>query len=504
MDWRERDTRQRPQSSEVDLASLCQTALRARRWIIALALAAAAFAGTVLCLQTPLYSAEAQIALGPHATGLIGWRAAAAFLQHPNGCAEAQGQLIASRDVARRAIKDLGLEGSAEFDPPAEKLGPAAEALSFLGLLRLGGRVGTHEDRLLDAFGRRLHVAGPGEDGILTITFQSQDRELAANAANRLAELYVGMTREAAASLLCQGRARIVARAAPPAVPLFPRRALIILSSVTMIVMGLGAGAAAAWPRLPSSAPPERPVEQPRSLGQPRQLVRFREALGHWPRAFDAQPLTPLPGTEAIEKDGAVEELAARIRALPAANERAVRILATRAEAGLDETRLLRDLARCLAQHGRAIAIGLEEEGYIEPPAKKEAGLQAPAAGASPSLGELLAGCASFAEVIRRDRASRLHVLPMGRSHEVDLSALGPVFDALAETYDFVMLIAPPGCNDEAIRTLACAADVRVLAAKAGASSDRALILHQLLGSGALMLIEGPANGRRGRGRQAA
>ena len=47
-----------------------------------------------------------------------------------------------------------------------------------------------------------------------------------------------------------------------------------------------------------------------------------------------------------------------------------------------------------------------------------------------------------FTEAIHRDRGSRLHVLPVGR-HKASSKGLDAVIEALAETYDYVVLDAP-------------------------------------------------------------
>ena len=59
-----------------------------------------------------------------------------------------------------------------------------------------------------------------------------------------------------------------------------------------------------------------------------------------------------------------------------------------------------------------------------------------------PGLSELLSGRASFAEVIHRDHASRLHFIPTGRA-DADFCDFDLILDALLETYDFIILLAP-------------------------------------------------------------
>ena len=160
--------------------------------------------------------------------------------------AAGQAQLIASRDLARRAIKDLRIEDNPEFDPVAQNPGPVSRALIFLGMLRDPARKSS-EDRILEAYLDRLQVSAPGSGSLVTINFQSQDRELAAKAANRIAELYLDMRADANA-LPQKGGARIVSRAVTPAQPLYPKKALLLLSGAAMLVMAFGALVSIAGP----------------------------------------------------------------------------------------------------------------------------------------------------------------------------------------------------------------------------------------------------------------
>ncbi|HET6375430.1 MAG TPA: hypothetical protein VFF88_05225, partial [Methylocella sp.] len=141
-----------------------------RIWARAVPVAALALTGICLLLQPARYSAEAQIMTAPRASGFVGLRAS---LSHPESGAagEAAGvKLIASRGLAQRAIRDLGLEGNAEFDPAAHGLGLAPRMLVLLGLMPDPAR-NSPEDRVLEAFLGRLQVSGPGRRGIVRIAF---------------------------------------------------------------------------------------------------------------------------------------------------------------------------------------------------------------------------------------------------------------------------------------------------------------------------------------------
>ena len=124
-------------------------------------------------------------------------------------------------------------------------------------------------------------------------------------------------------------------------------------------------------------------------------------------------------------------------------------------------------LARTLAEKGRSIIVDLNAT-----PAKL-----APLGAAEngrvtvtmlDGLSELLAGEASFAEVIHRDHATRLHFIPTGRK-EADFRDFDLILDALTETYDFIVLLAPTVPQSEIAKVMAPYADFVVLSAAAAA-----------------------------------
>ena len=88
-------------------------------------------------------------------------------------------------------------------------------------------------------------------------------------------------------------------------------------------------------------------------------------------------------------------------------------------------------------------------------------------------LAELLAGDASFADVIHRDHATRLHFIPTGRQ-EADFRDFDLILEALSETYDFIILLAPTFPNSEIAKIMAPYADFVVLTAIA--EPDQAML----------------------------
>lgn len=101
-----------------------------------------------------------------------------------------QVQVVMSRDLARDAIKQLGLVGNPEFDPLAGEIGPVRRLMILLGVAK-NPLDGPAEDRILESYYEHLLVYPVGKSRIVAIEFRSKDPELAAKAANTVAELYL-------------------------------------------------------------------------------------------------------------------------------------------------------------------------------------------------------------------------------------------------------------------------------------------------------------------------
>jgi succinoglycan biosynthesis transport protein ExoP len=139
-----------------------------------------------------------------------------------------------------------------------------------------------------------------------------------------------------------------------------------------------------------------------------------------------------------------VDRLAAHI-AGSGLSGRARRVLITHAGAegsslaGLDCADFGSQLARALAHEGRTILVVFGAGG-----------------GVFPGLSELIDGSASFSEAIHREAGSRLHILPSGLGRAAPGAALDVVLDALADTYDYLVLSATDE-DSETLRRLSVA-----------------------------------------------
>jgi capsular polysaccharide biosynthesis protein/Mrp family chromosome partitioning ATPase len=471
MDWRDWDEPRAKRPSEQDFGSLRED-VGARKWrLIGAPVAALALIGVVMMLTTPKYRAEAQVLVRTTANASLSDPAVPHKGADESEAVKGQARLIASRDLARRAIKDLRMESRPEFDPMAEDLGPGARALILLGLMRDPARM-SRDERILKSYEDRLSVEAPQGTGLVTIAFQSEDRELAAKAANRIADLYLEMRAKAAPEGEAAPDVRLVARAIAPAQPLFPNGVLILASGAAALFVTAFAALVFSAFRRARSIRAEAPVEQPRVLGQTPVFARLKDAGADAARR-DGQA-GPLPQTRKnaaasrAEADNAqaMGEIADRILSARRGAGRGARIVVTSLAAAQTAPQMMLALGRLLGREGRSIVVGLDRANapdFSKRPAGAQAEAGAPAS--EPGLGDLLAGTASFEEVIHRDPASRLHFVPVGANEPIDLQEFAGVLETLARTYDFILLIAPPFDEGDLARTLAANADFVVLSA---------------------------------------
>ncbi len=208
-------------TGEIDLARIAR-AISAKRWWV-IGPTVAMFAGSAIFVNSvkPRYSAEARVLLEnqenfiPRADKT---ERVAEILPDPEAV-QSQIQLLTSRDLARRVIKTLDLQGNDEFDPLAKGMGATTRALVMLGLARDPTQT-TPEDRILETFGDKLNVLSPTKTRVLSIEFTSRNPDLAAKGANAVAETYLEFQQDAKrdhargaanslAALVAQLRARV-------------------------------------------------------------------------------------------------------------------------------------------------------------------------------------------------------------------------------------------------------------------------------------------------------
>ncbi|GLK80842.1 GumC family protein [Methylopila turkensis] len=314
------------------------------------------------------------------------------------------------------------------------------------------------------------------------VELRALERE--ARAARDLLEQMLARYREAAArdnpdALMAD--ARIISRAAAPTEAYFPKKAptvalaaiaafvLALFAAATAEVFGGGArrrdGVTAAPP--PPPAIGEVPVFGRLHGPQPSAQAEVKPSSDPTPTETSTKRATPALSAQridAIEVADAtlVAALARQLASMPT-TDGALRILAAGAHPGVRVDEVVTELARTMSESGRRV-VAVDAGGGAPRASDADRG---------PGLAELLAGSATFAQAIHRDPGSRVHVVPRGEASfdELDRASqarVGVVLDALALTYDFVLLTAAPGAAVSDIFSQQASAAILVSNAGAG------------------------------------
>ncbi|WP_400767472.1 GumC family protein [Methylosinus sporium] len=185
-------------TGEIDLGQIAGALSRRRRIVIGVTLAA--FLGSLVFVNVvkPRYTAEARVLLENQESYLT---RADKERSDPTAAPDAEAvqsqiQMLTSRDLARRVLKSLDLQGNSEFDPIANGLGLGTKIGVMLGLTRDPSKLAP-EERMLDAYFDKLLVLSPTKTRVLQIEFSARDPDLAARAANAIASFYIDIQREA-------------------------------------------------------------------------------------------------------------------------------------------------------------------------------------------------------------------------------------------------------------------------------------------------------------------
>lgn len=273
--------------------------------------------------------------------------------------------------------------------------------------------------------------------------------------------------------------ARIIAQATPPDEPSFPKKVpTLVFGTIAAFVLSLGAVIGSEL--FSDRAQPAGLLGRSRA---PAPAKRFGRA-----RRGEELEEVEIAETFVEDDEDAGEGIAERVVAR-AAREHGVQIVATRLSDNAASSAALIGFARNLAREGRPILIDLDSQAEQVVPllgARPEAGRMA-------GLTDLLEGDASFADVINRDYASRLHFVPFGSAESFDPDDLDIILDALTQTYDFVLLAAPPLATSEMPKALAPFADFVVLAIPAEKDEAATKACAELSAAGAaeVLVVDG-------------
>jgi Mrp family chromosome partitioning ATPase/capsule polysaccharide export protein KpsE/RkpR len=255
------------------------------------------------------------------------------------------------------------------------------------------------------------------------VQLRALERE--AKAQRDLFESYLAKYRETSARdsiAAAPADARIISRPAVSTTPFFPKKVPIVVIATlgTFVLMSgfivTGALVGGGAPAVPSRIEPAVPLAYLRDRRDPA-------------RSASVLPPRPMAGA-----DRTIQDLARQLQQAGEDGKR-VAIIGASDDAGGNLVAIA--LARRLAREGRVMLIDLA----LDAP-KLTAISKDPEA---PGIADLVRGTASFAQIINRDKFSRVHLVTAGTLQDdpeelLASDKLSSAIDALARTYDHVIL----------------------------------------------------------------
>ncbi len=434
--------------------------------LLAPTLAALLVGGMVGLATQPRYAAEARLL--PEARGMAP--------------ATTRAQIISSREFARQVIEETRL---------AERFGGRRLSLSdrLNGLFGAPASASTGDSAALRSIESGLSVRDRA-DGQTAIRFVADNPALAADVANAFADGYLRLRQTRGAFNMEAGGpitmpARLAARAQAPAAALAPTPA-VAAGGAALGAFGFAFGLQ--FFRRRRRSLPVPPVAEAPALPE-----RAREGTAqHLPwigaeRADDyAEEGVPHPRRH-FSREGELADLS-RLIELRGEAARLVVVTGPSQDEGIARCALA--LARSLASpERRAVIVCLD----VMAPALAELTADPRAAG----LTDLLFGVASFSDAIHREAASRCHVIPPGRgaceaSGLVAADRLTLILSALMQTYDHVVVAAPPLAPTIGAEQVATLKPTLILVTQpGGAATDAVQTFDQLaeLGFGDIAMV---------------
>ena len=177
---------------ELELRAVGRAIWSRRRTILGPAALLSVLAFIIVNLITPLYRSEARILIEGRDNIYLRPEADKSFDRSivDQEAVASQVQVILSRDLALRVIRQLKLGERPEFDPVLRGVSIGATVLSLFGWGRDPLRM-TPEERVLEVYYARLDVFAIERSRVISINFESRDPALAASVANAVADGYL-------------------------------------------------------------------------------------------------------------------------------------------------------------------------------------------------------------------------------------------------------------------------------------------------------------------------
>lgn len=188
----------RPVAEDIDLQTLGRALWRAKGWILGLAIGAGLATFIGLSMVRPLYTSEARILIQNDESAFT--RPTSDQGRDPQQrtldeqAVQSQVQVLTSRDLAVAVIRALDLTSNPDFAKDAGT-GVLVSFLKRMGLAR--GSPKSEEEKAANTFAEHLSVFPLAKSSVIAVEYTSGDAGLAANVANKLADLYINWQREA-------------------------------------------------------------------------------------------------------------------------------------------------------------------------------------------------------------------------------------------------------------------------------------------------------------------
>jgi uncharacterized protein involved in exopolysaccharide biosynthesis len=188
-----------PTLASVDMMELLRGIWRRKLFVLLVTFLLAGAMSFVVLRETPSYSVEAQVLVDnletPFSRAAPG-EGSEARTSFDDRDILSQVSVLSSRDLGDRVLKELGLVGKGEFDSARSGVGKLGSVLIALGF-RDNPLNKSLEERAYDRYRGALNVFQIPQSKVITIRYSALDPQIAADVANKLAELYVTSTREA-------------------------------------------------------------------------------------------------------------------------------------------------------------------------------------------------------------------------------------------------------------------------------------------------------------------
>jgi capsular exopolysaccharide synthesis family protein len=186
---------------EMTVRDILEMLWRRKTTIFGIILLSTIVTAIFLSTLTPTYTAAASVAMERRGIVIGNWDQVASGLPGDEPTFVSEIEIVRSRDLASRVVDRLNLTGNPEFNSALRKssgwLLLVRDKLSLIGsspkpLLTPEQRLERQRASTVSAFLQKLEVSAVGKSSrVMQIRFTSEDRELAALAANTVAEVYL-------------------------------------------------------------------------------------------------------------------------------------------------------------------------------------------------------------------------------------------------------------------------------------------------------------------------